>query len=67
MFAKNGKCRRLKKKIQLHGGTNGLMCSQFVSEKARIAERNAVLVSTQTYGTECLVYQKKHENRVNAV
>lgn len=32
-----------------------------------MAVHNAILGSTLSYGRECWVRQKKHENRVNAV
>ena len=72
MFARDGKCdtdveRRVTAGSKVNGALAGLLESQSITRKARLAVHNAVLVPTLLYGSEAWVCQKKHESKVNAV
>ena len=43
------------------------MTNKTMSKNARIALHNGVLLPTLMYGSECWVWQAKHESRINAV
>ena len=49
------------------GSTISLARSEFLSKKAKLAIRRAVLLPTLLYGSETWVCQAKHVSRVNAV
>ncbi|XP_049870886.1 uncharacterized protein LOC126370141 [Pectinophora gossypiella] len=72
MFTRDGKCDEdIERRVRLGNSVNGAMhavvSSQCISQDARMAVHNAVLVPTLKYGSECWVWQKKHESRINAV
>lgn len=68
----DGKCdsdieRRVVAGNHVNGALHNFMKSQSVSKKARMAVHRGVLVPTLMYGSECWVWQKKHESMINAV
>ena len=52
---------------RVNGTLISFVASQNVSQKARLAVHNGVLVPTLMYGSESWVWQKKHESKINAV
>lgn len=72
VFTRDGKYeedieRRVKLGNQVNGALHSLMHNRNLSNKARLAIHEGVLIPTLTYGSECWVWQKKNESRLNAV
>ena len=71
-FTRDGKYesdieRRVNAGNMVNGALHSFMNSRKVSNKARLAVHEGVLVPTLMYGSESWVWQKKHESRINAV
>ena len=72
MFTRDGLCegdieRRVRAGNKVSLSLHSLIGNQNLSQKARLAIHRGMLVPTLTYGSECWVWQKKHESRINAV
>ena len=72
MFTRDGKIdadveRRVNAGNNVNGAIHAVVTNQSMSEKARLAVHNGVLVPTLMYGSECWVWQTRHESRINAV
>lgn len=72
MFTRDGTCdgdieRRVKAGNRINGAMHTFMKSHNVSKKARLAVHDGVLAPTLMYGSECWVWQKRNESRINAV
>ncbi|GBP28602.1 hypothetical protein EVAR_85801_1 [Eumeta japonica] len=59
--------RRVSARNKVNGALLAFIDSKSISRKERLAIRNEVLIPTLMNGTECWVWQKKNESRINAV
>ncbi|GBP54495.1 Outer dense fiber protein 3-like protein 2 [Eumeta japonica] len=59
--------RRVNAGNKMNGALLAIMNSKSVSRRARLATHNGVLIPTLMYSSECWVWQKKNESRINAV
>ncbi|GBP64728.1 hypothetical protein EVAR_56760_1 [Eumeta japonica] len=72
LFTNNGKHdREIERKVNAGNKVNGallaIMNSKSFSRQVRLAIHNGILIPTPMYGSEDWIWQKKNENRINAV
>ncbi|GBP09875.1 hypothetical protein EVAR_92428_1 [Eumeta japonica] len=59
--------RRVYARNKVNGALHAIMSSKSVSQQARLAIHNGVLIPTLIYGSEGWVWQKKNKRRINVV